>query len=287
MRIKKFNVIIGILLISIMTLTACGVETSVTSEQERKWEETVSQIETQKEILAEKVNVVKEYYNSLDADVKAKIPMPGFDVPNDINMPQKAKDFEESYESLQNNLEKIKDTITAVPSKESFEEQVKEIMPTVVEEREEKVRADAEKKAKEETERKLAAKRILNGGTGGVNITLSNDLPETFATLNYRDVVEQKYEITNVSAEKDDYGRIYIYVDGTKTFDIDGDNQKFILPIRLEIVCRRWKNSSRFRNHLFFRSCNWRKICQSRGSFIFCCTGKLYTYTFEFQPLMI
>lgn len=88
-----------------------------------------------------------------------------------------------------------------------------------------KQRAEMEKKAeetrkKQEEEAKKAAKIILHGD---VEITLSNDIPETFSTYSLGEI-EQTYKITSVSAEKDAYGRVWFYVSGIKTFDIDGKN---------------------------------------------------------------
>lgn len=88
-----------------------------------------------------------------------------------------------------------------------------------------KQRAEMEKKAeetrkKQEEEAKKAAKIILHGD---VKITLSNDIPETFSTYSLGEI-EQTYKITSVSAEKDAYERVWFYVSGIKTFDIDGKN---------------------------------------------------------------
>ena len=69
---------------------------------------------------------------------------PTFYAPKSLTIPEKEKKFELAYDTLQENLEQLQELIKSVPTKESLEQKVEEVMPTIIGEREAKAKAEEE-----------------------------------------------------------------------------------------------------------------------------------------------
>lgn len=142
---KKRGILISLIFI-VSLLTACG---GLKTEQKVQWQEAINQIELLKSTLEDNIAETKAYYDSINNNVKErmnKIDFSSFVIDeewNDISMPEKEKEFDASYDLLQQQILKLNSVIDSIPTIEFIKEQEVEVEKQI---EVEKLKAEEEEK---------------------------------------------------------------------------------------------------------------------------------------------
>lgn len=147
----KKNLIICVLLATLISLTACG---EITKDQEEKWNNAIIKLEELEKTLDEKVKETTNYYNSIDDDFRNEMTKIDFSLykveKEEFLIPEKDKEFDNSYDKLNNRIVKINKTISEVPTIEKIKEEEQKIIKE-----HEKQKIDEEQRKEEQRQKEL------------------------------------------------------------------------------------------------------------------------------------